>query len=126
MSDDKVCAVPLREQLASVPTDARLVIDEGIWATRFIPVGRMCNEAAERIEQLERELADAGKRYVDEIAAHQETHERAEAEKQRADANERDAARYRWMKANVQRIPLGWGIVGWDAAIDAATKEGKP
>lgn len=32
----------------------------------------------------------------------------------------RDAERYRWMKANVKRIPLGWELVGWDAAIDAA------
>ena len=53
-------AVPLHEQLASVPESARLVIDDqdGM-GTRFIPVGRMCHEAAaalrERLAQPERE-----------------------------------------------------------------------
>ena len=34
-------------------------------------------------------------------------------------------ARYRWMKRAVNRIPPGWGLVGWDAAIDAAMQEDK-
>ena len=57
---DKAYAVPLHELLASVPRDARLVIDDpdGM-GTRFIPVGRMCHEAAEalraRLAQPERE-----------------------------------------------------------------------
>ena len=39
--------VPLRELLASVPPDARLVIDDADGkGTRFIPVGRLCQEAA--------------------------------------------------------------------------------
>lgn len=39
--------VPLRELLASVPADARLVIDDADGkGTRFIPVGRLCQEAA--------------------------------------------------------------------------------
>ena len=46
-------AVPLQEQLSSVPDKARLVIDDpdgmGI---RFIPVGRMCNEAAAELRRL--------------------------------------------------------------------------
>ena len=28
-----------------------------------------------------------------------------------------DAENYRWMKANVKRIPPGWFLIGWDAAI---------
>ncbi len=32
----------------------------------------------------------------------------------------KDAARYQWMKREVKRIPPGWGLIGWDAAIDAA------
>lgn len=35
-------------------------------------------------------------------------------------AAQKDAERYRWMKANVTRIPIGWFQVGWDTAIDAA------
>ena len=39
--------VPLVEQLESVPNNARLVIDDADgMGTRFIPVGRMCHEAA--------------------------------------------------------------------------------
>lgn len=38
------------------------------------------------------------------------------------DALRADAERYRWMKENVKRIPPGWEVVGWDAAIDAARK----
>jgi len=39
--------VPLVEQLESVPADARLVIDDADgMGTRFIPVGRICREAA--------------------------------------------------------------------------------
>ena len=39
------------------------------------------------------------------------------------EALRRDAERYRWMKQAVNRIPPGWGLVGWDAAIDAAMQE---
>lgn len=47
---DKAYAVPLHEQLARVPRDARLVIDDpdGM-GTQFIPVGRYCHEAAEAL-----------------------------------------------------------------------------
>ena len=39
--------VPLVEQLESIPADARLVIDDADgMGTRYIPVGRMCREAA--------------------------------------------------------------------------------
>ena len=44
--------VPLRELLASVPPDARLVIDDADGkGTRFIPVGRLCQEAAAALAQ---------------------------------------------------------------------------
>ena len=33
-----------------------------------------------------------------------------------------DAERYRWMKENVKRIPLGWAQFGWDVCIDKARK----
>ena len=47
---DKAYAVPLHELLAGVPRNARLVIDDpdGM-GTQFIPVGRMCHEAAEAL-----------------------------------------------------------------------------
>lgn len=38
--------VPLIELLSSVPHTARLVIEEGPYSTRYIPVGRYCHEAA--------------------------------------------------------------------------------
>ena len=47
---------------------------------------------------------------------------RAEAETERLRA---DAGRYRWMKANVKRIPPAWELIGWDAAIRAAMREGE-
>jgi hypothetical protein len=59
---------------------------------------------ADFARDLERELAAA----------------KAEVEKLRADAE-----RYRWMKQEVKRIPPGWELIGWDAAIDAALKEAK-
>jgi hypothetical protein len=40
------------------------------------------------------------------------------------DALRADAERYRWMKREVKRIPPGWQLAGWDAAIDAA-RDGK-
>ena len=43
---DRAGQVPLYEQLLSVPKDARLVVDEGPYSTRYIPIGRMCREAA--------------------------------------------------------------------------------
>ena len=47
---DRAYEVPLHEQLANVPRNARLVIDDsdGMW-TSFIPVGRMCHEASEAL-----------------------------------------------------------------------------
>jgi hypothetical protein len=57
--------VPLVEQLESVPADARLVIDDADgMGTRFIPVGRMCREAAAAlrtaIEQSEKQAEPFG------------------------------------------------------------------
>lgn len=47
---DKAYAVPLHEQLARVPRDARLVIDDADgMGTTFIPVGRYCHEAADAL-----------------------------------------------------------------------------
>ena len=43
-----------------------------------------------------------------------------EAGREVADEDNADAARYRWMKQNVKRIPPGWELIGWDAAIDRA------
>jgi hypothetical protein len=49
---EQTYAVPLHEQLASVPENARLVIDDpdGM-GTRFIPVGRLCREAAAALRE---------------------------------------------------------------------------
>ena len=41
---------------------------------------------------------------------------------QERDAAMADAERYRWMKREVKRIPLGWEMSGWDDAIDKARK----
>jgi len=47
---DKAYEVPLHEQLARVPRDARLVIDDADgMGTRFIPVGRYCHEATDAL-----------------------------------------------------------------------------
>lgn len=63
MSDRAACATPLVEILRSVPKDYRTA--RAIqWAQdgtetghQFIPVGNMMHEAADRIAELERELA---------------------------------------------------------------------
>ena len=53
MADDKPVAVPMVEQLRSVPLDAVLRIDTpnalGCMVTRSIPVGRICHEAADAL-----------------------------------------------------------------------------
>ncbi len=47
---DKAYVVPLHEQLARVPRNARLVIDDADgMGTTFIPVGRYCHEAADAL-----------------------------------------------------------------------------
>ena len=52
--------VPLVEQLESVPKDARLVIDDADgMRTRFIPVGRMCHDAAKALRQAIEQAQDA-------------------------------------------------------------------
>jgi len=54
MSIEAMKQVPLVEQLESVPTDARLVIDDADgMGTHFIPVGRMCHDAANAITAIE-------------------------------------------------------------------------
>jgi hypothetical protein len=54
MSEDKCTAVPLAEQLRSVPADAVLRIDSPnalrCMDTRSIPIGRLCHEAADAID----------------------------------------------------------------------------
>jgi hypothetical protein len=51
MADNHATAVPLVEQLRSIPRDAVLRIDTpnalGCMDTRSIPVGRLCHEAAD-------------------------------------------------------------------------------
>lgn len=65
---DKAYAVPLHEQLASVPRDSRLIIDDADGkGTRFIPVGRMCHEAA---EALRARLAQPEEQSVGDLYAH--------------------------------------------------------
>ena len=56
---DKAYTVPLHEQLARVPRDARLVIDDpdGM-GTQYIPVGRYCHEAAEALRAIEAKLKE--------------------------------------------------------------------
>ncbi len=41
------------------------------------------------------------------------------------DEQRKDAERYRWMKREVKRIPPGWDLIGWDAAIDAARTQSR-
>ena len=61
---DKAYAVPLHEQLARVPRDARLVIDDpdGM-GTQYIPVGRMCHETAAELRRLHEVNAELMKAY---------------------------------------------------------------
>lgn len=53
----QAAAVPLVEQLRSVPADAKLHIDTpnalGCMDTSSIPVGRLCHEAASALQQQE-------------------------------------------------------------------------
>ena len=47
--------VPLVERLESVPVDARLAVDDGLYSTSFYAVGAMAHEAA---DELRRQHAD--------------------------------------------------------------------
>jgi hypothetical protein len=53
MTNDNAKAVPLVEQLRSIPIDAKLRIDTpnalGCMDTQSIPVGRLCHEAADAL-----------------------------------------------------------------------------
>lgn len=44
--------VPLTEQLKSIPQSARIVIEEQ-YSSQNIPIGKLCHDAAKRIEHLE-------------------------------------------------------------------------
>ena len=57
MSD--TCDVPLLEVLDSVPLNGRSMWEVSIHEHRNIPYGNICQQAAMRIRQLERELAEA-------------------------------------------------------------------
>jgi len=53
MTDAIAKQVPLIEQLEAVPETARLVIDDDDGnGTRYMPVGRMCKEAAELLRKI--------------------------------------------------------------------------
>lgn len=56
---EQAMEVPLVEQLLSVPVHFREFREVGRFHSRNIPYGRMCNDAADRIQSLERELAAA-------------------------------------------------------------------
>jgi hypothetical protein len=51
--------VPLAEQLARVPADARLIYEHSPTEHSFIPVGPMCHEAAATIARLREALREA-------------------------------------------------------------------
>lgn len=60
MSDDtKARQTPLIDLLRSVPSDARQMIERGPCHHQNIPYGRLCTEAADAIERLERELDES-------------------------------------------------------------------
>lgn len=54
--------VPLIQQLKEIPQSARIVIEEQ-YSSQNIPIGKLCHDAAERIEELEKYL-----RVLEEIA----------------------------------------------------------
>ena len=68
-----------------------------------------------------------GANSFEDDAATELRRQHAEIERLKADneALRLNDARYRWMKRAVKRIPPSWGLVGWDAAIDAAMQEDK-
>lgn len=114
--------VPLIDLLRRVPQSAvyRWTDADGLRASHTSPVGRYCHEAADRIAALEAENA-SNLRLLDEA--------RADAE-----ANRRDAERYRWLRAQSagDTFWIARGVVGslsqWngepaDASIDTAMKE---
>ena len=95
------CAAILRKALAAEqPKHPGYVIGSHWLETAY---SRICAGEAEADV-----LRDCGWERVDDI-----------------EALRRDADRYKWMKQEVKRIPPGWDLVGWDAAIDAAMKEDK-
>ena len=87
--------------------------------TRYTPQSDECAELRARIADLQGALGMAGLK-VAELEAENEVFKSLYLnEKGRCEMLRVDAERYRWMKREVKRIPPGWGIIGWDAAIDA-------
>ena len=134
--------VPLHELLESVPSDARLVIDDADGkGTRFIPVGRLCREAATILrtalaaEQPKHPGYIIGSHWL-ETAYSRICAGEAEADVLRDcgwervdEALRRDAERYRWLREKdgiaVDVTVFGSMEANLDAAIDAVMKEDK-
>jgi hypothetical protein len=82
-----------------------------------IAVDNLLSEAGYLPDCSMRHNLDHAKSWLREIAF-PSTESLPTAEQAAADMR-RDAERYRWMKANVKRIPPAWALIGWDTAIDA-------
>ncbi|CAB4146441.1 hypothetical protein UFOVP501_22 [uncultured Caudovirales phage] len=76
-------------------------------------------EAKARIADLQGALGMAGLKVAELEAENEVIRSLYLNEQGRSESLWVDAERYRWMKREVKRIPPGWGIIGWDAAIDA-------
>lgn len=56
---EKACKTPLTDLLRSVPADTRLVIERSPFHHQTVPIGYLCDEAANEISLLRAELAAA-------------------------------------------------------------------
>ena len=100
-------AVPLHEQLSSVPVGARLVIDDpdGM-GTCYIPVGRLCHEAAAAITALREALEQPKSMTPSELAERIKRGEKWALEQPQESTHSADC--YKWhhecAKAEVERL----------------------
>lgn len=55
---------PIQDLLRKVPKDYRLLINHDEHSSSYHPVGVMCHDAADRIDQLESDMGEGGRRLV--------------------------------------------------------------
>ena len=117
MNTPTPCDVPLLELLDSIDLHRREIVEIGAHEYRNIPYGIYCHEAAERIRQLERELAETKQSLETELMEggywrQERDCLRDEVKKWREDA-ERLAEELKWCSGSSDFNEGGVASLGW-------------
>jgi hypothetical protein len=128
--EDKAVATPLYELLENVPLKTRLVVDdEDGMSTSFIPVGRLCHEAAAALRQLLEQQVQDGWILVPVTPTNDMTSAMADAlEDPENERSSWDLAENMWhaMLPKVPTPPAQPAVPLTDEQIDAVRKQHPP